>query len=128
MINRMKQLERGVLELHREVDARDAEIAELKESLGRIRKALGPVKSESCHGHYSTMIEKVIGEMAELRKDAERYQWLTQHAYIGECGTDKGKVLEVCNTDREVPSIEYPGYGKERVNAAIDAAIAREKQ
>jgi len=55
-------------------------------------------------------------ENAALRADAERYRWLTKHAFICKCHTDDGVILQVHNTDRAVP-ISGP------VDAAIDAAI-----
>lgn len=50
------------------------------------------------------------------RLDAERYRWLTKHAYIGECFTDSGTVYEVHNCDRMVPI-------KGSIDDAIDAAM-----
>ncbi|WP_148716456.1 hypothetical protein [Chitinolyticbacter meiyuanensis] len=64
------------------------------------------------------------------REDAARYRWLTQYAYVGECYTEVGMVLEIQNCDREVPSIGSGAclQGRERVAAAIDAAIAQEQK
>lgn len=56
-------------------------------------------------------------------KDAERYRWLTKHAYISRCLTERGEVFVVANVEREVPVDDtYPS-----VSAAIDSAIAKEK-
>lgn len=66
-----------------EIQSLQDEIVDLKESLRRVGKALEPVKSESCQGHYSTMITILIKEVESLRKDvlanakdAERYRLL----------------------------------------------------
>lgn len=66
-------------------------------------------------------------KLAELQREAARYRWLTQHAYIGPCFTDQvesGVILEVGGCDRRVPDEvgEYTDVG-----AAIDAAIAAER-
>ncbi len=53
-----------------------------------------------------------------LQKDSDRYRWLTEHAYIGECFTEKGPILEVQNVEREVPI-------DDTVDAAIDAAMQK---
>ena len=56
-------------------------------------------------------------------RDAARYRWLTAHAFVGECFTDDGTILEIQNTDRRVP--DFVGR-RSTVSAAIDAAIAAE--
>ena len=57
-------------------------------------------------------------------QDAKRYRWLTQHAYIGRCFTERGTVFVVSNVEREVPVNEdYPS-----VSAAIDAALSAQQK
>ncbi|MEN7429207.1 hypothetical protein VA599_00530 [Chromobacterium sp. TRC.1.1.SA] len=60
---------------------------------------------------------------AELERDAARYRWLTQDAHIGECFTDRGVVLEICGTDREIPVLHERATDRDEVDAAIDAAM-----
>ncbi|MDR6447432.1 hypothetical protein J2794_003548 [Paraburkholderia terricola] len=50
-------------------------------------------------------------------RDAARYRWLTKHAYVGECNTYEGAVLEVFGTGRRVAK-------RGSIGEAIDAAIA----
>ena len=64
-----------------------------------------------------TVVPAEQAEDSAMRKDAERYRWLTKGAYIGECFTDAGTILEVHGTDKCVPI-----YGS--VDEAIDAAIS----
>lgn len=67
------------------------------------------------HAALASSLRSIEAELDALREKAARYDWLTAHAYIGECFTDDGVALEVQNTDRRVP-IDGP------VDAAIDAA------
>ena len=64
-------------------------------------------------------VRELLRTLADDSRDAARYRWLTRHAFIGECFTENGTVLEVQNTDRRVPI-------NGAVNDAIDAAIAAE--
>lgn len=66
-------------------------------------------------------------QQGEDARDAERYRWLTKHAYIGDCYTEDGVIKQVCNTDREVPAGEWSSLNKGSVGEAIDAAIAAQK-
>lgn len=66
---------------------------------------------------------KTLGKMhdriAALEAAERRYLWLTRHAYIGDCFTDEGTILEVQNMNSRVPIAGD-------VDRAIDAAIAAE--
>jgi hypothetical protein len=66
---------------------------------------------------------EAISDWAAIKfalRDAARYRWLTEHAFIGECFTEDGTILDIQNTDRRVPD----SVGKRAtVSAAIDAAI-----
>jgi hypothetical protein len=62
-------------------------------------------------------------KLAELQREAARYRWLTKNAFIGECYTDSGTILEVMNCDRRVPDEVGECCN---VGEAIDAAIAAE--
>ncbi|AXE32745.1 hypothetical protein DK842_17730 [Chromobacterium phragmitis] len=70
-------------------------------------------------------IDAQAARIAELERVAARYRWLTQDAYIGECFTDRGVVLEICGTDREIPVFHERATDREEVDAAIDAAMER---
>lgn len=65
----------------------------------------------------------LLDRIAELQQDAARYRWLTQDAYIGECFTERGTVLEICGTDREIPVYHERSTDRDEVDAAIDAAM-----
>ncbi|TFL14183.1 hypothetical protein CSC67_08505 [Pusillimonas caeni] len=58
-------------------------------------------------------------EVQTLRRKSARYDWLTRNAYIGECYTHEGTILEVQGTDRQVPI-------DSTVDAAIDAAMEKQ--
>ncbi|MCD0492289.1 ead/Ea22-like family protein [Chromobacterium violaceum] len=68
-------------------------------------------------------IDAQAARIAELERDAARYRWLTQDAYVGECFTERGGVLEICGTDREVPVLHERSTDRDEVDAAIDAAL-----
>ncbi|WP_043635998.1 hypothetical protein [Chromobacterium haemolyticum] len=68
-------------------------------------------------------IDAQAARIAELEQDAARYRWLTQDAYIGECFTERGTVLEICGTDREIPVYHERSTDRDEVDAAIDAAM-----
>ena len=52
-------------------------------------------------------------------RDAERFRWLIEFAFVSECFTDDGTILKIQNTDRRV----IKGGS---VREAIDAAIAKD--
>ena len=79
----------------------------------------------ACQVNAHILIE-LIAMLEAAQKDAARYRWLTEHAYIGECFTEQGRRLEVNNCDRQVPMREYDGYGRGKVDEAIDAAMQRD--
>lgn len=81
--------------------------------------ANGFVMSQAIISHIDAQAERI----AELEKDAARYRWLTQDAYIGECFTERGTVLEICGTDREIPVYHERSTDRDEVDAAIDAAM-----
>ncbi|WP_337881847.1 hypothetical protein [Chromobacterium haemolyticum] len=66
---------------------------------------------------------KAYERYSALEQDAARYRWLTQDAYIGECFTERGTVLEICGTDREIPVYHERSTDRDEVDAAIDAAM-----
>ncbi|MGE5650911.1 MAG: hypothetical protein ACM34A_12010 [Bacillota bacterium] len=60
------------------------------------------------------------GQQSEDARDAARYRWLTEHAYIKRCLTERGEIFLVGNVERKVPVDDsYPS-----VSAAIDAAMS----
>ncbi|AXE37160.1 hypothetical protein [Chromobacterium phragmitis] len=82
------------------------------------------VKERETQNRVAAEIRGELGSrIATLERDAARYRWLTQEAYIGECFTDRGVVLEIRGTDREIPVFHERATDREEVDAAIDAAM-----
>ena len=69
----------------------------------------------------------VLAKLADVLKDSDRLDWILHHAYVSECFTDHGTVLEIAGTDRQVPrpdnwrQVPYP------ILNAIDAAMLASK-
>lgn len=69
---------------------------------------------------------KAYQHMLELEKDAARYRFLRNKAYVGECYTERGKVYEISGMDIEVKLVEVRGGDDgDEVDAAIDAAMQK---
>lgn len=86
-------------------------------------RELGYVDDEGHQGCFLTKTNVHSERITELEQDAARYRWLTQDAYIGECFTERGTVLEICGTDREIPVHHERSTDRDEVDAAIDAAM-----
>lgn len=71
---------------------------------------------------FAQSIEQAVlqsPEVQALRRDAERYRWLTKNAYVGEWVTSDGYEYRVDGADREVVDAD-------NVHAAIDAAMEKQ--
>ncbi|QND84549.1 Uncharacterized protein ChrSV_2323 [Chromobacterium vaccinii] len=102
-----------IAELGRDAATRDAELARLLP---------GVFYMDAPDGGDVPLLE----QLRRMARDAARYRWLTQDAHIGECFTDRGVVLEICGTDREIPVLHERATDRDEVDAAIDAAMEQQ--
>ncbi|MGY8624274.1 ead/Ea22-like family protein [Chromobacterium violaceum] len=103
--------------------ANPAAVQGLLADLEAMAQELLAYRADSSLDTAGATIRAQAARIAELERDAARYRWLTQDAYIGECFTDRGVVLEICGTDREIPVFHERATDREEVDAAIDAAL-----
>ena len=123
----------AVLALLDYIDAQATELAEwhkLRDSnalhINLLRGMPARLTTEQLLHIAGDKYQSMAARIAELERDAARYRWLTQDAHIGECFTDRGVVLEICGTDREIPVLHERATDRDEVNAAIDAAIEQQ--
>jgi hypothetical protein len=72
----------------------------------------------------------VLAKLADKLRDAERFSWLLEHAYVAACFTDNEVILEIAGTNRTVPARATQGQiGVKPYTAreGIDAAMLASK-
>jgi hypothetical protein len=109
------------------VNAKDAEIAALKEQLASFARGVKisiptDTMEHEFHQHYKRGVASKGAEIAALRKDAERYRWLR---------SDDSEVLpgqrEICVIQERLPHTEDADVTliESELDAAIDAATSQ---